>query len=107
MNRGRGRQLIFSTDAYYEDFMCGLYEAHQRFGIECHAYCLMSNHYHPLPKKTRANLSCAMRHIDDVYTQRHNRRRYKAIVIDADSYLPQELRVEMVPFEQMGRHQVL
>ena len=102
MNRGRGRQLIFPTDAYYEDFMRGLNEAHQRFGIECHAYCLMSNHYHLLLKTPRANLSRAMRHIDGVYTQRHNRRRktdgslfrgrYKAIVIDADSSLLQVSR---------------
>ena len=102
MNRGRGRQLIFPTDAYYEDFIRGLGESHQRFGVECHAYCLMSNHYHLLLKTPRANLSRAMRHIDGVYTQRHNRRRktdgslfrgrYKAIVVDADSYLLQVSR---------------
>ena len=102
MNRGRGRQIIFLDEEYYQDYLLGLEEAHKRFGIEVHAYCLMGNHYHLLVKTPRANLSRAMRHIDGLYTQRHNRRkrtdgplfrgRYKAIVIDASSYLLQVSR---------------
>lgn len=102
MKRGRGRQIIFPAEAYYQDYLLGLEEAHKRFGIEIHAYCLMGNHYHLLLKTPRANLSRAMRHIDGLYTQRHNRRkgtdgplfggRYKAIVIDASSYLLQVSR---------------
>jgi hypothetical protein len=62
----------------------------------------MGNHYHLLIKTPRGNLGRAMRHIDGVYTQRHNRRkrtdgslfrgRYKAIVVDASSYLLQVSR---------------
>jgi len=99
MNRGRSRQRIYPETACYEDFLKCLDEAHARFGIEIHAYCLMGNHYHLLIKTPRGNLSRAMRHIDGVYTQRHNRRkkvdgalfrgRYKAILIDASSYLLQ------------------
>jgi len=102
MNRGRGRQQIFPNTDHYVDFEQCLSEAHIRFGIEIHAYCLMGNHYHLLIKTPRGNLSRAMRHIDGVYTQRHNRRkktdgslfrgRYKAIVIDASSYLLQVSR---------------
>ena len=102
MNRGRGRQWIFPDSGYYEDFIKCLEEAHKRFGIEIHAYCLMGNHYHLLIKTPRGNLSRAMRHINGVYTQRYNRRkktdgplfrgRYKAIVIDASSYLLQVSR---------------
>ena len=57
----------------------------------------MSNHYHLLVKTPEGNLSRAMRHINGVYTQRHNRMnntdgplfrgRYKSILIDSDSYL--------------------
>ena len=97
MNRGRGRQTIFHGQKYYEDFLTCLEQAYQRFGIEIHAYCLMGNHYHLLIKTPRGNLSRAMRHINGVYTQKYNvrrktdgalfRGRYKAILIDAASYL--------------------
>jgi len=102
MNRGRGRQRIFPDGAYYKEYLKCLDESHKRFGIEIHAYCLMGNHYHLLIKTPQGNLSRAMRHIDGVYTQRHNRRkktdgslfrgRYKAIVVDASSYLIQVSR---------------
>lgn len=48
MNRGRGRQMIFHGEAYYRAFLDTLGEAHDRFGMEVHAYCLMGNHYHLL-----------------------------------------------------------
>lgn len=102
MNRGRGRQTIFPDTLYYQDFLQCLEEAHRRFGLEVHAYCLMGNHYHLLLKTPHGNLSRALRHIDGLYTQRHNRRkktdgslfrgRYKAIVIDASAYLLQVSR---------------
>lgn len=102
MNRGRGRQKVFHEPAYYEDFLKCLNEAHNRFGVEVHSYCLLGNHYHLLLKTPRGNLGRIMRHIDGVYTQRHNRRkktdgalfrgRYKAIVIDAGRYLLQVSR---------------
>lgn len=102
MNRGRGRQWIYPNENFYELYLKCLEEAHKRFGIEIHAYCLMGNHYHLLIKTPRGNLGRAMRHIDGVYTQRHNRLkrtdgslfrgRYKAIVVDASNYLLQVTR---------------
>ena len=99
MNRGRARQAIFHGDAYYSSFYKTLEEAHQRFGVVVHAYCLMGNHYHLLLQTPHANLSRAMRHINGVYTQRYNklrrsdgplfRGRFKSIVVDADAYLLQ------------------
>jgi hypothetical protein len=57
----------------------------------------MGNHYHLLVRTPRGNLSRAMRHINGVYTQQYNylkktdgtlfRGRYKAINIEASSYL--------------------
>ena len=97
MNRGRGRETVFHDDAYYECFLQTLKEAHQRFDIRIHGYCLMSNHYHLIIETPHANLVRVMRHINGVYTQRHNRLkktdgplfrgRYKSIIVDADSYL--------------------
>lgn len=99
MNRGSGSRNIFHDEKYYNIFLEILGEAHDRFGIEIHAYCLMCNHYHLLIKTPEANLSRVMRHINGVYTQRHNklsdtdgplfRGRYKAIIVDSDSYLLQ------------------
>jgi len=99
MNRGRGRQTIYHGDAYYQAFLATLSEAHQRFDAVIHAYCLMGNHYHLLLETPRANLDRIMRHINGVYTQRHNRLRktdgplfrgrYKAILADKDNYLLQ------------------
>jgi len=97
MNRGQGRQKIYQSDRYYEYFLWCLEQAHKRFALEVHAYCLMSNHYHLLVRTPRGNLSRTMRHINGVYTQHHNylkntdgplfRGRYKAINIEATSYL--------------------
>jgi len=96
MNRGRARQKIFHGDNYFEAFLAGLSEAHQRFSIQIMCYCLMDNHYHLLVKTPEANLGRAMRHINGVYTQRYNRLkktdgtlfrgRYKAICVEEDSY---------------------
>jgi len=102
MNRGRGRQVVFHSKAYYQAFLQCIEQACQRFGIEIHAYCLMGNHYHLLVKTPKGNLSRAMRHINGVYTQKYNqlkkidgalfRGRYKAILIEATSYLLQVSR---------------
>ncbi len=34
MNRGKGRQEIFHSQAYYDEFSHALEEAHGRFGVE-------------------------------------------------------------------------
>jgi REP element-mobilizing transposase RayT len=96
MSRGAGRRRIFHGDDYFHAFLDTLEQAHDRFGVQVLCYCLMGNHYHLLVKTPRANLGRAMRHINGVYTQRHNRLRktdgplfrgrYKAICVEADSY---------------------
>ena len=97
MNRGRGRKAIFHDADYFQAFLETLSEASARFGVEIHAYCLMTNHYHLLIKTPQGNLQRAMRHIGGVYTQRYNRLkrtdgslfrgRYKAILVQSDEYL--------------------
>ena len=99
MNRGRGRHLIFPAEPYFQAFVHTLAEAHDRFRVIIHAYCLLPNHYHLLVQTPHANLSRVMRHINGVYTQRHNtlnktdgplfRGRFKAILVEADAYLLQ------------------
>ncbi|WP_238527270.1 transposase [Methylomonas methanica] len=72
-------------------------EVCDRFNWICHAYCLMSNHYHVVVETVEGNLSKGMRQLNGVYTQTFNRRhqrvghvfqgRYKAILVEKDSYL--------------------
>lgn len=110
MNRGRNRQRIFHSEAYYLAFIETLAQACERFDLIVHAYCLMGNHYHLLLQTPNADLGRIMRHINGVYTQRYNRMkrtdgplfrgRYKAIVVDEDSYLLQLSRyIHLNPVE--------
>lgn len=102
MNRGAGRRPIFRSDAYRMWFLSLLGEIRKVYGVEVHAYCLMGNHYHLLVHTPQSPLSAAMRYLNSVYTQRFNRAvrtdgplfrgRYKAILVEADSYLAQVSR---------------
>ncbi len=97
MNRGLDRQNVFVERNDYQAFFKTVSEAHDLWGIEVFAYCLMPNHYHLCLRTPQGNLSRVMRHVDGLYTQRFNRSherdgslfrgRYKAIVVDADEYL--------------------
>ena len=72
-------------------------EAQEKYGYLLHCYVLMTNHYHLIIETPRANLSSVMHYINSSYTNYINikkRRsghlfqgRYKAILIDRDSYL--------------------
>jgi len=97
MNRVAGRGLVFKERWTTDLFLRMLQDLDQRFDVECHAYCLMGNHYHLLLRTPEGNLGRAMRHFNGLFTQHYNRQlrrdgplfrgRYKAILVDADSYL--------------------
>ena len=96
-SRGDGREDIYLSDtdrlAWLEIFT----QVCQRFNWICHAWCQMDNHYHLLIETPEANLSQGMRQLNGVYTQYFNRSngrvghvyqgRYKAILVEHDSYL--------------------
>lgn len=96
-SRGNERKKIYSTDRDKEKFLTYLESAHKRFKIIIHAYCLMPNHYHLLLETPIANLSRCMQFINSSYTTYYNIKRkrtghlfqgrYKAILIDKDSYM--------------------
>ena len=102
MNRGRRGEKVFETKEDYWSFIDLLEELDEVFNVKVSAYCLISNHYHLLVQTPNANLSRAMRHLNGVYTQRYNKRhgcdgqlfrgRYKAIVVESDSYAVELLR---------------
>jgi len=101
-SRGNAKQRIFRDDRDRRIFLGILDDAVQRFHFICHAYCLMDNHYHLVIETPEGNLSKGMRQLNGVYTQRcnflHHRTghvfqgRYKAIIVDRDSYLLELVR---------------
>ena len=96
-SRGNAGAKIFQTDSDRLQFLDVLSRVVSRFGWICHAYCLMSNHYHLLIETPAANLSQGMQLLNGVYTQRFNRAskrsghvfqgRFKAILVEKESHL--------------------
>ena len=95
--RGDRQEDIYESDVDRELFLKVLGDVCDRFNWVCHAYCLMSNHYHLLIETPDANLSKGMRQLNGVYTQAFNRSngrvghvfqgRYKGILVEKESYL--------------------
>lgn len=96
-SRGDRREDIYEDDNDREAFLSVLRNLCETYNWVCHAYCLMSNHYHLLVETPEANLSRGMRQLNGVYTQSFNRAhgrvghvfqgRYKAILVEKESYL--------------------
>ncbi|MCG8391506.1 MAG: transposase [Pseudomonadales bacterium] len=95
--RGNARQNIYEDDQDRLAFLDALLSCTQTYHWQCHAYCLMSNHYHLLIETGDATLSKGMRHLNGTYSQLYNKRhkrvghllqgRYKAILVEKESYL--------------------
>jgi REP element-mobilizing transposase RayT len=95
-SRGNERKNIFVDNKDRDKFLSYLRSAYLRYGAVIHVFCLMNNHYHLFLETPKGNLSQIMRHINGAYTNyfniRHKRRghllqgRYKAIIVEADSY---------------------
>ena len=96
-SRGDRREAIYLDDADRSAQLAIIEQAMERFDAQVLAYCLMENHFHLVLHTRQANLSRLMRHVNGVYTQAYNRRhglvghlfqgRFKAILVDRDSYL--------------------
>jgi len=96
-SRGNERKPVFRDDLDRETFLEVLRTTNERHNWLCHAYCLMTNHYHLVIETVDGELSAGMRQLNGVYTQRFNRRRgraghlfqgrFKAIVIEKERHL--------------------
>ena len=96
-SRGDRREDIYHDDIDRLTWLTTLAQCCERFNWAIHAWCQMSNHYHLIVETAEGNLSAGMRQLNGVYTQAINRRhrhvghvfqgRYKAILIERDSYL--------------------
>ena len=100
--RGNGGQDIFFTKADRARFYFLLQEGVEKYGHRIHAFCLMTNHIHLAIQVGEMPLSRIMQNVGLRYTAYLNRRkkrtghvfqgRYKALLIDADSYLLELVR---------------
>ena len=94
--RGNAREAIYRDDEDRERFLSLLWRAIDRFHWDCHAYCLMDNHYHLLIETHAPTLSKGMQYLNGTYTQYVNRRhehvghvfqgRFKAILVQKDTH---------------------
>ena len=97
MNRGINHSDIFFADADRSEFGERLADVHIRFGIETHAYCLMTTHFHLLLHCPDGGLSEGMQRLGSIYTRHVNDRigrdgaifrgRYRSRLITDDQYL--------------------
>lgn len=95
--RGADRQDVFTDDhdRLHVEHLLG--EIAERFGVETHAYCFMSNHLHLLEHCTDGGLSEALQHVASTYANRYNWRhgrsgplfggRFHSTTIESDEQL--------------------
>jgi len=97
VNRGADHQDVFFTDDDYRKFEWLLGAATAECGVEVHAYCLMTNHFHLLLNCPTAGLSESMQALQFRYAQWFNHRyerdgpvfrgRFKSVLVDSDEQL--------------------
>ena len=102
MMRGNDGQTIFFDDPDRVCFESLIEDGIRRFGHRIHAYCWMDNHVHLAVQVSETPLSKIMQNLAFRYTRWVNKRqrrvghlfqgRYKAILVDADSYLLELVR---------------
>ena len=95
--RGNARQEIVKSDGDSTAFLDRLSRSGEIYQVDVFGFVLMRNHFHLLVRTPRGNLQEFMRHFNISYTSYSNRAhhrsghlyqgRYKAFLIDADSYL--------------------
>jgi putative transposase len=96
------REPIFYDNLDRERLLMLLEELARRFRWRCHAYCLMTNHYHLVVETPEANLSAGMHRLNLLYAKQFNARyghkghlvddRYFAILVDSDWHLLDSVR---------------
>jgi REP element-mobilizing transposase RayT len=100
--RGNGGQDVFITDTDCYRFYLLLQDGCHRFGYRIHAFCLMTNHIHLVLQVGDVPLSRGMQNLSFRFTRWINWRekrtghlfqgRYKAVLVDGDSYLLELVR---------------
>ena len=102
MMRGNGGEEIFFDDDDRYHFYLLAQQGIERFGHRIHGFCCMTNHVHLAIQVGEITLSKIIQNLSFRYTRWINQRRkrighlfqgrYKAILVDADSYLLELVR---------------
>ena len=89
--------VLFADDLDRENFLAGLDRVVDRHRWICHAYCLMSTHYHLVIETPLANLPVGMQQLNGDHASRFNERhrrnghlfgsRYRSILVEDGRYL--------------------
>ena len=87
-SRGDRREDIFAGDDDRVAWLDILGTVCERFNWTCHAYCLMTNHYHVVVETVEGNLAKGMRQLNGVFTQYVNRRHERVGHVFQTSHLP-------------------
>ena len=95
--RGNARNSIFNGESDKRHFLRFLDFIVEEFEWRCHAYCLMTNHFHLMIETPGPNLSEGMRRLNGRYTQHFNRRhdrtghvlqgRFHSVIVEKYNYL--------------------
>ena len=95
-NRGTDERPIYLDDIDRKTFLTLLGSVVVRHDWTCHAFCLMTTHYHLIVETDQPNLSRGMRRLNGGYAQsfneRHDRRghvfggRHSVYVIDREDH---------------------
>jgi len=95
-NRGNNREDVFLDDEDRQRFLDVLGKGAALFGVEVHAYMVMTNHYHLFIRTPEANLSRFMHQVQTAFIAWYNGKyersghlfqgRYKAQIVDRDAY---------------------
>jgi REP element-mobilizing transposase RayT len=96
-SRGNARQAVFHDDADRHRFLSLLAREIFQHGWHCHAYCLMTNHFHLLVETPSRGLARGMQRLNSGYSRRFNQRhervghvfqgRYHSVLVEKESYL--------------------
>ena len=94
--RGNNRERIVRDDKDRIEFLAILARALERYGVLCHAYCLLDNHYHLVVETPLANLPLFMRQLNGFFARYVNKQhgrighvfqaRYRSILVEKESY---------------------
>ena len=70
--RGAGKIAVFRDDDDRLSFLGLLAYVVHRYGWDCHAFCLMPNHYHLVIETARENMSNGFQRLNGIHAQGFN-----------------------------------
>ena len=102
MVRGNNGERILAEALHKDEYIKILSHYKQQFSFKIYAFCIMDNHAHFLIEVNNTPLSTIMQRVQQVYTQRYNRKyartghvfqqRYKALPCKKEEYLLQLIK---------------